>query len=106
MQVVIKDFQNKRPKHTVPPDICVAAGTKIVQDIFAVNPSVNPVRAKSDGDSTKIEAFSEVFNTIAPQLATYSPGQSVWQTKLSEFQQSHIKFNWQTGSAHVKEQPY
>ncbi|MBI3482369.1 MAG: gliding motility-associated C-terminal domain-containing protein, partial [Bacteroidetes bacterium] len=105
MQIVIEDCKNNRPKLKVPPDICVVAGTKITQDIFATNPAVGPVRTKSDGDSTKIEAFSEVFSTALP-LATYAPGPSVWQATLSDVQQAHIQFTWQTSCAHVKEQPY
>lgn len=106
MQIVIQDCNNKRPKLTVPPDVCVEAGTLITQDIFAVDPAVNaPRNLKQDGDSVKIEAFSEIFTNVAP-VATYVPGPSVWQPTYSDTQQAVIHFSWQTACAHVKEQPY
>ncbi|HTH56407.1 MAG TPA: gliding motility-associated C-terminal domain-containing protein, partial [Cyclobacteriaceae bacterium] len=106
MQIVIQDCKNNRPKLTVPPDVCVTAGTKVTADIFAVDPAVVAgKRTNQDGDSTKIEGFSDVFNTIAP-LATITPGPSVWQVTIGDTQQAHVQFNWQTTCSHVKEQPY
>jgi hypothetical protein len=97
MQIIVEDCNNKRPELQVPADICVEAGTKIDQDIFGFDP---------DGDSVKIEAFSEVFNlSISP--ATYSPN-----TTPAKYQASgpsllaKINFLWQTDCDHVKDQPY
>ncbi|HTH56164.1 MAG TPA: gliding motility-associated C-terminal domain-containing protein [Cyclobacteriaceae bacterium] len=106
MQVVIDDCKNNPPKLSVPPDVCVVAGTKVTADIFALDPSVIAgQRTKQDGDSTKIEGFSNVFKAIAP-LATIVPGPAVWQLTISDTQQAHVQFNWQTACSHVKEQPY
>lgn len=106
MQIVIQDCKNNRPKLNVPSDVCVVAGTKVTSDVFAVDPAVLAgKRTKQDGDSTKIEAFSNVFNEIAP-LASIIPGPSVWQVTMSDTQQAHVQFNWQTSCSHVKEQPY
>jgi hypothetical protein len=106
MQIVILNCQNNRPKLTVPPDVCVVAGTRVDQDIFAIDPAVSPgQRTNQDGDSTKIEAFSDVFNAVAP-LATITPGPAVWQLTNTDIMQAHVHFSWQTACAHVKEQPY
>ncbi len=106
MQIIINDCHNQRPQLQVPPDLCVLAGTPITQDIFATDPDGSPTSGHSGTpDSVKIEAFSQVF-TINPSPATYTPGPSVWQPTISPTEQAHIRFNWQTECAHVKEQPY
>lgn len=106
MQIVIEDCKNNPPKLTMPPDVCVVAGTKVTADIFAIDPAVVVgLRTNQDGDSTKIEAFSNVFDVTAP-FATIVPGPAVWQPTFIDTQQAHVQFNWQTTCAHVKEQPY
>ncbi len=111
MQVIIKTCKNERPILTVPPDLCVLAGTKITQLIIATDPDGDPQGgARGKGDSVKIQAYSQVF-TINPSPATISPGTAnpdspVWQPTFSPTQQAQIQFNWQTVCNHVKEQPY
>jgi len=94
MQIIIEDCNNKRPELIVPADICVDAGTKIDQDIFGFDP---------DGDSVKIEAFSEVFSFPSP--ATFTPSPAIFQAS-SPSKYAKTKFVWNTKCVHVKEQPY
>jgi CHU_C Type IX secretion signal domain len=95
MQIIIEDCKNQRPELQLPADICVEAGTKIDEDIFGFDP---------DGDSVKIEAFSEVFS-LNPSSAKYAPNPPIFQvsgpSKLAK-----VKFTWDTQCQHVKEQPY
>ena len=106
MQIIIKSCKNERPLLVVPPDLCVLAGTKITQLIYATDPDGDPKGgAHGKGDSVKIESYSQVF-TINPSPATYAPGPAIWQPTFSPTQQAQIQFNWQTECNHVKEQPY
>lgn len=95
MQIIIEDCNNKRPELQVPPDICVDAGTVIRQDIFGVDP---------DGDSVKIEAFSQVFNLVTKR-ATFQPLPVRFQA-TGPTRQAVLKFEWNTDCVHVKDQPY
>ncbi len=95
MQIIVQDCQNKRPELTVPPDICVDAGTIINQKIFGTDPNY---------DSVKIEAFSQVFS-ITPSPAKFTPSPAVFQLTANGVDASGT-FNWVTVCEHVKEQPY
>lgn len=94
MQIIVEDCRNERPKLKIPPDICVEAGTLIDQRIFGFDP---------DGDSVKIEAFSQVF--ILPSPARFTPDPPRFQTSNPNRDAVGV-FRWQTTCDHVKEQPY
>ncbi len=93
MQIIVDDCDNERPELDVPEDVCVEAGTTLTASIFGTDP---------DGDSVKIEAFSEIFNFAEAQSpATYTP-----QPPSFSLPPAELKFEWNTTCAHVKDQPY
>ena len=93
MQIIVEDCDNERPELDVPEDVCVVAGSTLDATIFGTDP---------DGDSVKIEAFSEIFNLAeAESPATYSPDPAVYALQPAELQ-----FQWNTTCAHIKDQPY
>ncbi len=99
MQIIVEDCKNRRPELQVH-DICVEAGKLVNSDFFGYDP---------DGDSVKIEAFSQVLNQNVsppfPNPATYTPfppkNQASGPSKLAK-----INFRWQTACVHVRDQPY
>lgn len=99
MQIIVDDCKNKRPELQVH-DLCVEAGKLITTDFFGYDP---------DGDSVKIEAFSQILNQNVtppfPSPATYTPFPVKYQasgpSKLAK-----LSFRWQTACVHVREQPY
>ncbi|MEO5599963.1 MAG: fibronectin type III domain-containing protein, partial [Cyclobacteriaceae bacterium] len=93
MQIIVDDCDNERPELEVPEDVCVEAGSTLDATIFGTD---------IDGDSVKIEAFSEIFNfpeTESP--ATYTPFPPDFRS-----QPAQLKFQWKTECSHVKDQPY
>lgn len=94
MQIIVEDCRNERPRLKIPPDICVEAGTLIDQRILGFDP---------DGDSVKIEAFSQVF--ILPSPARFTPDPPRFQTS-NPSRDAVGTFRWQTTCDHVKDQPY
>lgn len=93
MQIIVDDCDNERPELEVPEDVCVEAGSILDATIFGTDP---------DGDSVKIEAFSEIFNFAeAESPATYSPFPARFTSVPAQLQ-----FQWQTDCAHIKDQPY
>ncbi|MEJ0055900.1 MAG: hypothetical protein WDN75_09770 [Bacteroidota bacterium] len=98
MQIIVEDCKNRRPELQVPPDVCVEAGTKVTADIFGTDP---------DGDSVKIEAFSQILNqNITPPFpspATYDPKK---YQPTSGGRVAKVSFTWNTTCAHIKEQAY
>jgi len=93
MQIIVDDCDNERPELEVPDDICVEAGSVLDATIFGTDP---------DGDSVKIEAFSEILNLAPAQSpATVTP----FPAKFSA-QPAELQFHWQTTCDHIKDQPY
>jgi hypothetical protein len=93
MQIIVDDCDNERPELEVPEDVCVVAGTTLDATILGTDP---------DGDSVKIEAFSEIFNFAEAQSpATYTPFPPVFKK-----QPAQLQFQWNTTCAHIKDQPY
>ena len=93
MQIIVDDCDNERPELEVPEDVCVEAGSTLTATIFGTDP---------DGDSVKIEAFSEILNLAAAQSpATVSPFPARFAAQPAELQ-----FEWKTDCAHIKDQPY
>lgn len=90
MQIIVDDCDNERPDLEVPDDVCVEAGSTLDATILGTD---------VDGDSVKIEAFSEIFNFGSP--ATYTPFPPKFAAQPAE-----LKFQWNTECAHVKDQPY
>jgi hypothetical protein len=94
MQIIVQDCQNHPPVINPPPDLCVTAGTKIVQTIQGTDP---------DGNAVEMQAFSQVFS-VNPSPATFSP--SITNPPTYQPQPATLTFTWQTECAHVREQPY
>jgi hypothetical protein len=93
MQIIVDDCDNERPELEVPDDVCVEAGSILNATILGTDP---------DGDSVKIEAFSEILNLAAAQSpATVSP----FPAKFAA-QPAQLQFQWQTDCDHIKDQPY
>ena len=93
MQILVDDCDNERPDLEVPEDVCVVAGTTLEASVFGTDP---------DGDSVKIEAFSEIFNFADAQSpAAYTPFPAQFGPQPAE-----LKFRWNTACAHVRDQPY
>jgi hypothetical protein len=93
MQIIVDDCDNERPELEVPEDVCVEAGSTLDATIFGTDP---------DGDSVKIEAFSEILNLADAQSpATVSPFPARFAAQPAELQ-----FQWKTDCAHIKDQPY
>lgn len=91
MQIIIEDCDNNRPDLIVPEDTCVVAGTTLEATIFGTDP---------DGDSVKIEAFSEVLSNLH---ATYTPSGTTYQPSAPP---AELHFKWDVKCDHVKEQRY
>lgn len=96
MQIIVEDCENQRPELTVPPDICVEAGTVVNADIFGTDP---------DFDKVKIEVYSQIINPPFPFPATFVPPNGTPQT-TGPTVQAKLTFTWNTNCLHVKDQPY
>jgi hypothetical protein len=93
MQIIVDDCDNERPDLQVPEDVCVEAGSTLDAVIIGTDP---------DGDSVKIEAFSEIFQFApAEGPATVSPFPAVFKK-----QPAQLQFQWVTNCSHIKDQPY
>ena len=93
MQIIVDDCENERPELEVPEDVCVEAGSTLDATIFGTD---------IDGDSVKIEAFSEIFNFAQAQSpATYTPYPPDFISQPAE-----LKFQWKTDCSHIKDQSY
>lgn len=93
MQIIVDDCDNERPDLEVPEDVCVEAGSTLNATIFGTDP---------DGDSVKIEAFSEILNLAEAQFpATVSPDPARFAK-----QPAQLQFQWNTQCEHIKDQPY
>ncbi len=93
MQIIVDDCDNKRPDLEIPEDLCVEAGSTVNATIFGTDP---------DGDSVRIEAFSEILAQESTQFpATVSPFPAEFQA-----QPAALQFQWTTDCSHVKQQPY
>lgn len=90
MQIIVDDCDNERPDLEVPEDVCVEAGSTLDATIIGTD---------IDGDSVKIEAFSEIFNFRSP--ATYTPNPARFAA-----QPAQLQFQWQTDCSHIKDQSY
>ncbi|HET7178831.1 MAG TPA: hypothetical protein VFI14_03865, partial [Chryseosolibacter sp.] len=96
MQIIVEDCDNRKPKLTPPPDICVVAGTPVSFDIPASDP---------DGDNVVIEGFSEVFSFME-NPAVLEPESGTLQSTAAPNDTASIQFRWVTSCTHVRAQPY
>lgn len=95
MQIIIEECENRRPDLIVPEDICVVAGEFINETIFGIDP---------ENHAVKIEAFSEIFDLLAPATqAGLIPDPPVYQVSSPP---AEVQFTWQTECLHVRAQPY
>lgn len=93
MQIIVDDCDNDRPELDVPDDVCVEAGSTLNATIIGTDPN---------GDSVKIEAFSEILELAPAQFpATISPSPARFAR-----QPAQLQFQWKTDCSHVKDQPY
>lgn len=91
MQVIIEETDNERPEILPPPDICVEAGTSIIEFIQATDP---------DGHRVKLEAYGGPFE-LNSSPASYSPNPPIFQNVPAI-----MRFDWETNCTHVRRRPY
>ncbi len=100
MQIEVKDVDNKAPKITVPPDVCVQAGALINENITAIDvPSktgrVDPLTIYSFGNVYAIDsvyAIKQPYATFASIAKQNSPAKAT--------------FRWQTACQHIRKETY
>lgn len=90
MQIIVIETDNDKPIISVPEDVCVTAGEKVNERIFATDP---------DGDPIKLQAFGGPFEVS--NAATYSPNDT-FQVRTPAF----LDFDWTTNCSNVRERPY
>lgn len=100
MQIEVKDLDNKGPKITVPPDVCVVAGARVTGSITAIDtPSktgrTDPLTITSTGNVYPIDTVY----AVKPPFATFVSGANQVGTATGTF-------NWQTDCNHINKQPY
>ncbi len=100
MQIEVKDLDNRPPKITVPPDVCVVAGAKVQGTITAIDtPSktgrTDPITILSTGN---VYAIDTVY-AVKPAYATFISPANQTGTATGNF-------NWQTNCLHVNKQAY
>ena len=92
MQILVEDARNARPTIDPLPVLCVEAGTRINQQIKAVDKDGNPLILTSTGGVYQ-------GSLIKPALATFTvPSQATGQVTG--------QFVWQTGCDHIRLEPY
>ena len=101
MQIEVKDVDNKGPKLTVPPDVCVQAGVNLNETISAVDvPSktgrIDPLTIYSSGN---VYAMDTVYAVKQP-FATFSTSPKQVATPAYGY------FKWQTACQHIRKEPY
>ena len=100
MQIEVKDVDNKAPKLTVPPDVCVQAGALINESITAIDvPSktgrVDPLTIYSFGNVYAMDtvyAVKQPYATFASISKQNSPAKAT--------------FRWQTACQHIRKETY
>lgn len=100
MQIEVKDVDNKAPKITIPPDVCIQAGTLINESITAIDvPSktgrLDPLTIISTGNVYAIDtvyAVKQPYATFASIAKQNSPAKGT--------------FRWQTACQHIRKETY
>ena len=100
MQIEVKDVDNKGPKITVPPDVCVQAGAYLnetisASDVLSKSGRLDPITIYSLGN---VYAMDTVYAVKQP-YATFSssPKQTSPATGV---------FKWQTACQHIRKETY
>jgi gliding motility-associated-like protein len=101
MQIEVKDADNAAPKIKVPDDICVEAGTLILQTITAADTPAKQGRI----DRLKLISTGAVYKL--PDGTTFiSPEYATFTTPKDSTSPSKGTFRWQTTCNHVRQEPY
>lgn len=100
MQIEVKDLNNRGPVLSIPPDVCVAAGTRVNATITAVDVAsssgrLDPLTITSSGmvyqgDTTYSVKAPFASFASAPRQASPASG----------------TFNWITACQHIRKEPY
>lgn len=78
MQINVKGTTNQRPILTIPPDICVVAGTLVTGNVTATDPDRNPVRITANSGVQPPAVFTQT--SFGPPTAS---GVFRWPTDCS-----------------------
>lgn len=101
MQIEVKDADNKAPKLTVPADVCVLAGSNIVQTITAEDVASKTGRI----DPLTIYSSGNVYANVDPIYAVLQPFAS-FTSIPKQASPAKASFSWQTACQHVRKEPY
>ncbi len=101
MQIEVKDADNKAPKLTVPADVCVLAGSNIVQTITAEDVASKTGRI----DPLTIYSSGNVYANVDPIYAVLQPFAS-FSSIPKQTSPAKGAFSWQTACQHVRKEPY
>jgi len=88
MQINVKASTNRRPNVVVPPDLCVVAGTNIVQAITGTDPDNNPVQLFAYGTFPPI-TFRQT--STGPPTAS---GTFQWSTSCTDVRREPYQFTF------------
>jgi gliding motility-associated-like protein len=102
MQIEVKSADNAAPKIKVPDDICVEAGTLILQTITATDSPAKQGRL----DNMSLFSTGAVYKLpdgttfISPEFATFV------QNGTNPSSPASGTFRWQTTCSHIRQEPY
>ena len=88
MQIVVGPTTNRRPEVTIPPDLCVVAGTNITQTITGTDPDNNPVQLFAYGTFPPI-TFRQT--STGPPTAS---GTFQWSTSCTDVRREPYQFTF------------
>lgn len=95
MQIIVEATANEPPELAIPDELCVAAGTRIDDTLYA--PSI--VGTDPDGHSVTIEGFGGPFEISLP--ATFSPS-----PPIAQHPPGVLTFEWDTDCTHIRDRAY
>lgn len=104
MQIIVKDADNKAPRITVPPDLCVEAGTLIQRTVTAIDQPSRTGRR----DRLTLTAYSGTFGSQSGSDSLIAPTYAAFSTPAQPQANDPATgtYTWQTNCAHVRQQPY
>lgn len=101
MQIIVVETKNKRPKLTMPADVCVEAGQIIDFQVTADDPDENQkLKITSSGGVYNFDLTGNPLQNIAEKAATYSP------INANQNSPAKVNFKWETNCQHVRQQEY
>ncbi|MBP6055006.1 MAG: gliding motility-associated C-terminal domain-containing protein [Cytophagaceae bacterium] len=100
MQIEVKDVDNKAPKLTVPPDVCIQAGALINERITAIDVPSKTGRV----DPLTIYSFGNVYamDTVYAVKQPYATFASI----AKQNSPASATFRWQTACQHIRKETY